>query len=51
MAEFAYNNVKNLNIGYMSIELNSSYYFCIQFKQDTNFCSQLKIADKLLIKL
>lgn len=48
---FAYNNTKNANTGYMLFKLNYGYYLCVFFKKNTNFCSQLKIIDKLLAKL
>ena len=48
MAEFVYNNVKNLSNGHTPFELNCSYHFCVFFEENTNPCSQLKSADELL---
>ena len=43
--------MKNNNIGYKSFKLNSRYYFYILFKEDTNFYSKSKLADKQVKKL
>ena len=51
MAEFAYNNAKNLNTGHNPFELNCGYHLCVSFEEDTNPCSQLKSADKLSVEL
>ena len=51
IVEFAYNIAKNASIGNMPFELNYGYYFCIFFGEDTNSCSLLKTANKLLAKL
>ena len=51
MAKFAYNNIKNTSIGHTSFELNCSYQSYVSFEENTNLCSQLKTADKLLIEL
>lgn len=36
MAEFAYNNVNNTNIGHMLFKLNCSYHRHILFKKNVN---------------
>ena len=51
MVEFAYNNAKNASTGHMPFKFNCGYHPCIFFEEDTNPCSQLKIADKLLAEL
>ena len=51
MAEFAYNITKNASTSYMLFELNSSYYPCVFFEQDTNPRIQSKTVDKLSAKL
>ena len=50
IAEFAYNNAKNLSTGHKSFELNYGYHPCILFEEDINPCSWLKSADVLLAK-
>ena len=51
IAEFAYNNAKNANIGYTSFELNCSYYLKISFKEDVDprlrSCSVNKLVEEL----
>ena len=51
IVEFAYNNAKNLNTGYMPFELNRGYYPCVFFEKVTNPCLQSKLVDKLATKL
>ena len=51
MADFAYNNAKNLSTGHTPFELNYGYYPCVSFEEDTNPRSQSKSADKLLVEL
>ena len=51
MAEFVYNNAKNASTSHMSFKLNCGYHLCVLFKEDTNFCSRSKTADKLFAKL
>lgn len=51
MAKFAYNNLKNINIGFMFYELNYQYYSSISYKKNVDFNSKLKIVKKLLKKL
>lgn len=49
MAEFAYNNTKNANIGYMFFELNYEYYLQISYKKDINSHLKSNTIDELLI--
>ena len=51
MAEFAYKNIKNINTNNPTFELNYSYHLKVFFKDNTNSCSKLKSANKLLTKL
>ena len=51
MAKFVYNNAKNASTGHMPFKLNCGYHSCVSFKKDTNPCSWLKTADKLLAEL
>ena len=51
MAKFAYNNIKNMNIGHMLFMLNCGYYPCVFFKENINLHPQSKKANKLLAKL
>ena len=51
MAEFAYNNAKNVITGYTPFELNCGYHLCVSFDKDTNPRSQSKTADELSTKL
>lgn len=51
MAKFVYNNAKNANIGYISFELNCSYYLYILYKENLDFRSKSKSIDKLIAKL
>lgn len=51
MAKFTYNNAKNVSISYTFFELNCNYYFQISYKNDVEFHSKLKLADKLSAKL
>ena len=43
--------MKNVSTGHTLFELNCGYHLRISFEEDTNLCSQLKTADKLLAKL
>lgn len=47
MAEFIYNNNKNISIGYILFKLNYRYYFWLFYKEDNDSCSKLKTIDKL----
>ena len=51
MAEFAYNNAKNISIGHTSFELNYNSYLWMLNKDEVNSHSKSKSADKLSIKL
>ena len=51
MVKFAYNNVKNIDINYISFELNYRYYFCIFYKKYLDFYSKSKIIKKSSFKL
>ena len=51
IAEFAYNNVKNLSTGHTPFKLNCGYHLYVCFEKDTNSCFQSKSADKLLVEL
>ena len=51
IAEFVYNNAKNASTGHMPFELNCGYHSCVFFKEDTDFCFQLKTAKELSSKL
>lgn len=49
MAEFAYNNTKNANIGYMFFKLNYEYHLQISYKEDINSHFKSNTIDELLI--
>ena len=51
MAEFAYNNIKNVSIGHMPFELNCGYHPCISFEENIDPRSRSKIVDKLSTEL
>ena len=51
MAEFAYNNAKNVSTGHTPFKLNCGYHPRVLFKEDTNPRSQSKKADELSVKL
>lgn len=51
MAEFAYNNTKNMSIGYTPFELNYNYHSRVFLKDDVNFCSISYLANKLAKEL
>ena len=51
MAEFAYNNSKNTSTSYTPFELNCGYYPWMSYKEEANFCSQSKLAEKLSAEL
>ena len=50
IAEFTYNNVKNLSIGHILFELNYGYNFRVFFDKDINLRSKSKLVDKLSTK-
>ena len=51
MAEFAYNNAKNVSTRYTLFELNSWYHSRVIDEEDVDPHSRSKIADKLIKKL
>ena len=51
MAEFAYNNVQNINNSNTALKLNYSYHTYVFFEEKTIPRSQSKTADKLSAKL
>ena len=51
MAEFAYNNAKNTSIGHIPFELNYGYHPQTLYKEEVDFRSQSKLADKLSAEL
>ena len=51
MAEFAYNNAKNANIGFISFELNCGYHPQVSYKEDLDPRSKSRTAEKLSSKL
>lgn len=51
MADFIYNNAKNIGTNYIFFKLNYKYHFCISYKNDFNLYLKLKITIKLLFKL
>lgn len=46
IAEFAYDNAKNVNTGYISFELNCGFKPGVSYKKDVDLVSKSKIADK-----
>lgn len=46
MAEFVYNNAKNVNIGYLPFELNCNYYPSIFFEDEINPYSKQQSINK-----
>ena len=51
MAEFAYNNTKNISTDYTPFEYNWGYHLCVFFEEETNHPPRSKTADNLLAKL
>ena len=51
MAEFAYNNAKNLSIDHILFELKCGYHPQISYKKEVGPCSKFKSADKLSVEL
>ena len=51
MAEFAYNNAKNTNMGYTPFENKYGYHLHVFYKKNANPCSRFKVAHKLIEKL
>lgn len=51
MAEFIYNNARNISTGYTPFKLNYGYYPQASYKESINPQCQSKSADKLATKL
>ena len=51
IAEFIYNNAKNVSIGYTPFELNCGYYPKVLFEKNIDFYSRSCFTDKLVEKL
>ena len=51
MANFAYNNAKNVNISYISFKLNSKYYSYIFYKDNLGSYSKSKTTEEPSFKL
>ena len=51
MAEFAYNNAKNVSTGHIPFELNYGYHPRMLYEEKVNLCFKSKSADKLLAEL
>ena len=51
MAEFAYNNAKNVNIGYTPFKLKCRYHPRVSYEEDIDIRSKSKSAGELSAKL
>ena len=51
MAEFAYNNAKNVSTDYTLFELNCGFHLKVSYKKDVDPCSRSKTADQLATEL
>ena len=51
MAEFVYNNLKNVSTDHTSFELNCGYHLCVSFEDECNACSRSSLAKRLAITL
>ena len=51
MAEFTYNNAKNVSTGFTPFELNCGYHPWVSYKKDLDLHSKLRIAKELSSKL
>lgn len=51
MAEFAYNNHKNISTNYSSFKLNCDFYSQMFYKKDVDFFFKWKAIDELAAKL
>ena len=51
MAEFAYNNAKNVSTNHIPFELNCGYYPKVFFEEDVDLCSKFCSANKLVTEL
>lgn len=45
--QFIYHNAKNINIDYISFELNYKHYFCMFYKKNINFKFKFKFTNIL----
>ena len=50
MAEYIYNNAKNVSFSYTLFKLNCGYYAWISYKDNIDFWFKFKSADKLSTK-
>ena len=51
IVEFAYNNAKNASTNHTAFELNCGYHFWMFYKEEVDFRSKSKSADKLSAEL
>ena len=51
MAEFAYNNAKNISTDHITFKLNCSYHSYIPYEKNIDLCSWSETAEKLLVEL
>ena len=51
IAEFAYNNAKNTNIGHTPFELNCGYHLCVSYKKNLDLRSKSRTKEELSSKL
>ena len=51
MAEFAYNNAKNVSISYTPFKLNWGFYLQVLFKENVDSYFKSHLANKLANKL
>ena len=51
MAEFVYNNAKNINFSYTPLELNCGYHFQMLYKKDVNPRFKFQSANEILAEL
>ena len=51
MAEFAYNNVKNISTGYTPFEFNCGFNPRVSYKKDVDPCSRSKTVEQLVTEL
>ena len=51
MAEFAYNNAKNVSTSHISFKLNCGYHPHVSYKKNIDFHSKSKLADNLASEL
>lgn len=51
MAEFTYNNAKNISTSHISFKLNYGYYPPASYKANVDSCSRSKSVNKLVTKL